>query len=149
MLAIATRSRRSYSDCRKMIGIAEQFWKAVSAIPGSGLRSWRWNRNRSEVIMISTRWSWSQEEDCNRGAIRKNSIQDLRVWITILVMKLRPQWHCTYCGVVISITAKIERSQRNDRNHRKMIAITKTDSLYFRSMILKAMQLIGWWDFEK
>ena len=30
-----------------------------------------------------------------------------------------------------------------------MIAIAKTDSLYFSSMILKAMQLIGWCDCEK
>lgn len=30
-----------------------------------------------------------------------------------------------------------------------MIAIAKTDSIYFSSMILKAMQLIGWCDFEK
>ena len=48
-----------------------------------------------------------------------------------------------------AIVAKWERSQRNDRNRRKMIAIAKTDSLYFSLMILKAMQLIGWCDFEK
>ena len=44
---------------------------------------------------------------------------------------------------------KIERSQRNDRDRREMIAIAKTDSFYFSSMILNAKQLMGSCDFEK
>ena len=51
--------------------------------------------------------------------------------------------------MVIAIAGKIERSQRNDRDRRKMIAIAKTDSFYFSSMILNAMQLMGSCDFEK
>ena len=48
-----------------------------------------------------------------------------------------------------AIVAKLWRSQRNDRDRRKMIAIAKTDGFYFSSMILNAMQLMGSCDFEK
>ena len=89
-----------------MIAIAAQFWKIVSAIPRSGLRCWRWNRDRGEVITISARWSWSQEEDYDRGAIQKNIIRDLMVRIAILAMKSRSQRYCTYRGVVIAIAAQ-------------------------------------------
>ena len=70
-------------DRGKMIAIAAQFWKIVSAIPRSGLRSWWWNRDRGEIITISARWSLSQEEDYDRGAIQKNIIRDLRVRIAM------------------------------------------------------------------
>ena len=81
--------------------------------------------------------------------IQKNIIRDLRVRIAILAMKSRSQWYCTYRGMVIAIAGKIERSQRNDRDRRKMIAIATTDSFYFSSMILNDMQLMGSCDFEK
>ena len=48
-----------------------------------------------------------------------------------------------------AIVVKLWRSQRNDRDRRKMIAIGKTDGFYFSSMILNAMPLMGSCDFEK
>ena len=106
-----------------MIAITAQFWKIVSAIPRSGLRCWRWNCDRGEVITISERWSWSQEEDYDRGAIQKNIIRDLRVRIAILAMKSRSQRYCTYRGVVNAIAGKIERSRRSCSDLNVMIAI--------------------------
>ena len=100
MLAMKSRSRRSYNDLSPMIVIA-----------GRRLRS----RRDSEKYYPR---SQGQDGDRDRGEDR-------------------------------AILAKLWRSQRNDRDRRKMIAIAKTDSFYFSSMILNAMQLMGWCDFEK
>ena len=111
-----SRSWQSYSDLSVMILIAGKWSRLQHNFEKSYLQSQ--GQDHSDVIMISARWSWSQEEDCDRGMIGKNSIR-----IAILVMKSRSQWHCTYRVVVISITAKIERSWRSESDLSEMIVI--------------------------
>ena len=78
-------------DSDAMIAIAAKLWRSQrddrdrGAISGTGLRSWRWNRDRCGNVLIAAWWSRSrrsysdhQRDDRDRDAILKNRIRDLR-----------------------------------------------------------------------